>query len=83
MKTLQPASVQVITDPPYGENIGAMNFTNNVNGGVTLRNDYSGKADWDKEPMSIEQYQEIIRVSKEIVVIFGGNFFGFLPVSRG
>jgi site-specific DNA-methyltransferase (adenine-specific) len=83
LPTLADKSVDaVITDPPYGTKIGKMNFTNNRHGGVALRNDYKGGADWDSEPMSEAQYIEIVRVAKTLV-FFGGNFFDYLPVSRG
>lgn len=71
----------VITDPPYGENIGKMGFTNNLNGGVAQRNDYKGRADWDNRPMEKIHYDRFLKIS-DVLVIFGGNFFGFLPVSR-
>lgn len=65
----------VLTDPPYGIKIGKMSYTNNVNGGVAKRNDYSKHdKDWDKQTPSIEIFKEILRVSKH-QIIFGGNYF--------
>ncbi len=65
----------VLTDPPYGINIGSMNYTNNIVGGVTTRNDYSNhNKQWDANIPSIEIFNEIKRVSKH-QIIFGGNYF--------
>lgn len=65
----------VLTDPPYGIDIGKMNYTNNMNGGVAKRNDYKDhNKDWDKEIPSNDIFSEIIRVSKN-QIIFGGNYF--------
>jgi len=73
----------VITDPPYGENIGKMGFTNSTDGGVAKRNDYKGGADWDDAGLKLWQYQNMEQVSG-VLAIFGGNFFAdILPVSRG
>lgn len=80
LPTLEAESVDaVITDPPYGENIGKMNFTKNIHGGITLRNDYSGAADWDNEKVNIVPFLKF-----GIVCVWGGNFYAdVLPVSRG
>lgn len=64
----------VLTDPPYGIDIGSMNFTNSTIGGVAKRKDYKGMADWDKFSPSKEYFNEILRVGKK-VVIFGGQYF--------
>ena len=70
----------IITDPPYGENIGKMGFTTNVNGGVTLRNDYKGLAEWDASPVNLLPFLSIGKVR----IIWGGNFYtDILPISRG
>ena len=75
MKTLPDNSVDLIlTDPPYGIDIGKMNFTNSIIGGVAKRNNYKGISDWDKFTPSKEYFDEMIRVSKK-QVIFGGNYF--------
>jgi len=75
MKKLPDKCVDlVLTDPPYGINIGKMNFTNSTVGGVAKRNDYKGKADWDKQTPTKEYFDEIIRISKH-QIIFGGNYF--------
>lgn len=75
MKQIPDKSIDlVLTDPPYGIDIGKMNFTNSVNGGVAKRNDYKGKADWDKYTPDSEYFAEIMRISKN-QIIFGGNYF--------
>ena len=68
-----------ITDPPYGEGIHNMGFTNNVHGGVTLRNDYSDMQDWDVK-VDNRWIDEMFRITHK-QLIFGGNFFE-LPTSR-
>ena len=75
MKTLPDNSVDlVLTDPPYGIDIGKMSFTNSIIGGVAKRNNYKGISDWDKFTPSKEYFDEMIRISKK-QVIFGGNYF--------
>ena len=75
MKEIPDKSIDlVLTDPPYGIDIGKMNFTNSVDGGVAKRNDYKGKADWDKETPTKEYFEQIFRISKN-QIIFGGNYF--------
>jgi len=76
MKRMEDNSVDLIlTDPPYGINIGKMSYTNSVDGGVAKRNDYKDhNKDWDNEIPSIEIFKEIMRVSKN-QIIFGGNYF--------
>lgn len=59
-------------DPPYGINIEKMNFTNSLQGGVCLRNDYSNCFRDDK--LSNEIFDEIFRISKN-QIIFGGNYY--------
>lgn len=73
----------VLTDPPYGIDIGKMNFTNSTKGGVAVRTNYKGLADWDKCTPTQEIFNEIIRVSKN-QIIFGGQYFtDKLPPSNG
>src|SRR3990167_11093156 len=80
MKTIPSGSIDaIVTDPPYGENIGSMGFTTNIHGGVALRNDYKGLAEWDKA-VDWGYFTEMFRVSKRQLV-FGGNFYT-LPPSR-
>jgi len=71
----------VVTDPPYG-----IGMDNNDNRGNTQRGnslakskDY-GIANWDSQPMSIEQQLDCVRVSKN-QVFFGGNYFKLPPSS--
>ena len=80
LPTLALANVDLVTDPPYGENIGAMNFAKSIKGGVTPRNDYRGMADWDGQRGDIP----LILNYGDIQIIWGGNFYSdILPVSRG
>lgn len=66
----------VISDPPYGIDIGKMGFVNDSKQFKNL------PTDWDKNAMSEEQFKEMQRISKN-QVIFGGNYFtDYLPVSR-
>lgn len=65
----------VLTDPPYGINVGE---EKEHNGWVAY-----GKQEWDKERPSEEIFKEILRVSKN-QIIWGGNYFAdFLPASQG
>jgi DNA modification methylase len=73
---------QVITDPPYGEKINKMGFINNQNGGVTLRNKYTGMADWDDKKLTKNDIDSIISIAP-VSMMFGGNFYAdMLPASR-
>ncbi len=75
MKTLPDKAFDLaIVDPPYGINIGAMNFTQSVNGGVAKRKDYSAISDWDSNVPDFEYFQELKRVSKH-QIIWGWNYY--------
>lgn len=66
----------LITDPPYGigRDKGSYGF------GVAKGRIYKG--DWDKKIPSKEIFEEMLRVSKN-VIIFGGNYFAhYLPPSK-
>ena len=84
MKELKDESVDcIITDPPYGENIGKMGFTNSagIKTGVAKASDF-GVVNWDTKRPSKEVIEEMVRVSKN-QIIFGGNFMSdLLPPSR-
>lgn len=77
MKEIPDGSVDmVLTDPPYGKR--ADTGTNGF--GVAKNRRYSG--DWDGAAPPIEVFQEMLRISKNLV-IFGGNYFSqFLPPSN-
>ena len=76
-----------LIDPPYGINIGKMNF---VKGGATKRgkaiarhNDYSKTYNFDTQTPDQSYFDELFRVSKN-QIIWGGNYLTrFLPPSRG
>jgi site-specific DNA-methyltransferase (adenine-specific) len=73
----------VILDPPFGQSIGKMNFTQSTKGGVAKRTDFS-KHDltWDESPLTADDLTEICRVSRN-QIIFGGNYIAnLLPPSR-
>lgn len=87
MKLLDDESVDlVLTDPPYGQDTGNMALGQGamVMSGKRLAESVGyEKSDWDKEPLSAEQFLEIHRTSRN-QIIFGGNYFSdILPVSRG
>jgi len=77
----------IITDPPYGENIGKMGFTNSKHpmdhGGLAKRTLYKNhNTSWDEFIPSKEYFDEMFRISKN-QIIFGGNFFlEHLPITR-
>ena len=81
LKEIPDGSVDaVITDPPYG--IGETNEKNLSRGGICGEKDY-GHYEWDAKPVSKEQINEIIRISKK-QLIFGANHFSdILPKSSG
>ena len=64
----------VITDPPYGINIGSF-------GSIGEGREYAKKT-WDEEIPSQELFDQLRRVSRN-QVIFGGNYFAhLLPPTR-
>jgi len=76
MATMPDKSIDLaIVDPPYGNKT-------NVEKGTNYARKYipQGKK-WDTPP-GIEYFNELFRVSKNQIV-FGGNFFPFLPPKRG
>jgi len=78
LPTLAAGSVDaVVTDIPYGEKIDKMGFTKNINGGVTLRNDYSDMPKWDR-PITQSHFDLMFSVSDK-QLIFGGNFYKLSP----
>ena len=60
-----------IVDPPYG--IGEDGGTNGTRSKIAKSKVYASKG-WDKEPPSIEYFNELKRVSKE-QIIWGANHF--------
>ena len=74
-----------LTDPPYGIKISHTGKIDNT-GGVeynALKSKEWGKQEWDNATPRQEYFDEILRVSKK-VIIFGGNFFtDKLPVHGG
>ena len=65
----------IITDPPYGINAGEQEAKNNKQHGnaITKCRDW-GQIKWDKDKITKEYVDEMIRVSKN-VIIFGGNYY--------
>lgn len=75
----------IITDPPYGIGINKMNFVTSgaVKVGGAYRNDYSDHpTDWDSKGLTIEQFKEMQRISKNQIIFGGNNFANILPNSR-
>ena len=84
LKQFQDKEIDLLLiDPPYGIDIGSMNFTKSIVGGVAKRTDYRGhNKEWDKTTLSKEDIDELIRVSKN-QIIFGANHFAhLLPASK-
>ena len=65
-----------IVDPPYGINIGKMNYVNSgaIKIGSAYRRDYRGQGQWDNNAPTQEYFDELFRVSKR-QIIWGGNYF--------
>ena len=61
-----------IVDPPYG--IGENGDRNKSRGKLAIAQDYKSFAGGDKEPPSIEYFNELVRVSKN-QIIWGANHF--------
>jgi site-specific DNA-methyltransferase (adenine-specific) len=61
-----------IVDPPYG--IGEDGESNNSRGSKKAKATEYKKKEWDKEPPTIEYFQELKRVSKN-QIIWGANHF--------
>ncbi len=85
LKTLPDKSIDlIVTDPPYGIDIGCMNFTQSIKGGVAIRNDYSNhNLEWDKNGLTKEQIEQIFRVSKNQIIFGVNHFANMLPNTRG
>jgi len=74
----------VLTDPPYGIGIAKKGSIGGVgkNGKHDNVNNY-GKSNWDKHPLSLEQFNKIKSKSKN-QIIFGYNYFAnILPPTNG
>jgi len=74
-----------ITDPPYGIGINNMGFvkSGDTRVGVAYRNDYrEHETEWDKHSLTMKQFKEIQRVSKNQVIFGANNFANILPNSR-
>lgn len=67
----------VLTDPPYG--IGEAAGKNKSRSCIAISRDY-GNDSWDDKPMTMQQQNECIRLSKN-QIFFGGNFFDLPPSS--
>jgi site-specific DNA-methyltransferase (adenine-specific) len=61
-----------IVDPPYG--IGESGDRNKSRGKLAVAQDYKAFAGGDKEPPSLEYFNELVRVSKN-QIIWGANHF--------
>jgi len=61
-----------IVDPPYG--IGEDGASNHSRGGLTKSKKYYSNKSWDNEPMGVDYFNELFRVSKN-QIIWGANHF--------
>lgn len=69
----------VLTDPPYGIDIGKMSFANSRGGkpsknALAKRREYSSDKSWDSVRISIEYFDEMRRVANNLIV-WGGNYY--------
>lgn len=71
-----------LTDPPYGILKNARLGSGNTSRKALGKPSNYGKIMWDDITFSLEQFKEVERISKN-QIIFGGNYFNFLPISRG
>ena len=78
LKQMKDKSIDLIfADPPYG--IAASKGTNGFGDSKETVKKYDD--DWDSKPPSQEEFNEMLRVGKK-VLIFGGNYFtDKLPVN--
>lgn len=75
-----PSVDAVVTDPPYGLNIGG---SGTIGGsGVVQPKDY-GLADWDKEGMTTEQFALIQEKAGKWIIWGGNHLAGILGKSAG
>ncbi len=84
MEALDPVDATV-TDPPYGINIastGTIGGTTKRKGHRVEAKDY-GKADWDKEGLTVEQWEAIQKVAPLWIVWGGNHLAGVLGPSAG
>jgi len=69
----------ILTDPPYG--IGESAGKNKSGGNLAIAKDY-GNEKWDNQRVSEYHIEEMLRVSKNII-LFGGNYYAdLLPASN-
>ena len=85
LKQLPDKSVDLcLCDPPYGINVGqkchSPSKANKTYGKSLAPFKKWDCGVWDKIPFAVKQYEEICRASTS-QIIFGGNYFGFLPAS--
>jgi len=77
-KTFSDKSVDIIiTDPPYGINIGGsgrIGGSKRIGGSGIVKPTQYTPVEWDNKGLSLEQWNEIKRISKN-QIIFGYNYF--------
>ncbi len=79
MKFLSMADATV-TDPPYGINIAA---TGTIGGHHKIPVKDYGKADWDKEGMTVEQWEAILKAAPQYIVWGGNHLANIMGPSAG
>jgi site-specific DNA-methyltransferase (adenine-specific) len=86
LRELEDKSIDLIlTDSPYGIDIGSMNFVTSgpIKVGAAYRNDYSDHdCSWDTATLNAEDIKEFMRVSKNQVIFGANQFSNLLPPSR-
>jgi site-specific DNA-methyltransferase (adenine-specific) len=73
----------VLTDPPYGIGVIKKTYQNkNTMPGVALaRKSNYDKSDWDDNPLSLEQFNEIRRFSRNQILFGANHYSSILPDS--
>ena len=66
-----------ICDPPYGLDFGKFNRTNKDSNGIRYKANRYHHGDWDSGIPTDEYFDELFRVSKNIIC-WGGNYFPYL-----
>ena len=75
----------IITDPPYGIGINKMNFVTSgaIKVGGAYRNDYSNhNTKWDNDVLPKEYFDEMLRVSKNVIIFGAEHLTHLLSRSR-
>lgn len=69
-----------IVDPPYG--IDASNMKLGEGGGLYRAPKTYKRGDWDKEPPGPEYFEQLLRVSRDVIIWGANHFISRLPAGR-